>query len=498
MKRVPLMVCCLVAGAVLGTLLAGSFLKGDVAAPAAVPRDLTSYRDVVKKVLPAVVSIESRAKVIKAKQPGRRSPQDNQLPEEFRRYFDMAPPGEDDSPAPHGGFGSGFLVDPKGVILTNNHVVDGAEQVIVELRDGRKFVSKDIKTDPKTDLAIVRIGAKGALPFLELGDSGAMEIGDRVLAVGAPFGLTGTVTQGIISAKGRSLHMNMYEDFLQTDAAINPGNSGGPLVNLEGKVIGINAAIKSRSGGFQGIGLAVASNMARNVMDQLLKDGVVRRGYLGVQIKDVVDPEVAGRLGLKEGESGVLVTRVFEKTPGAKAGLKDGDVIQTLAGKPVKDGHELQTIVAGLPLGKPVEVSVLRDGKPQQLTVTIEEQPREYGTVRVPVRRAPESEADTVHLDKIGAEVSDLTPETAEQLGYSEQTRGALVTRVDGDGLAAAGGLRRGMVITKVDRKAVASAKALQQSLASASLDKGVLVQVQSPQGGTSYVLLKSGAAVKP
>jgi serine protease Do len=499
MKRVPLMVCCLVAGAVLGTLLAGPFLKGDGPATAPVPRDLTSYRDVVKKVLPAVVSIESRAKVIKAKQPRRRSQlDDQQVPEEFRRFFDGVPQGEDDSPAPHGGFGSGFLVDPKGVILTNNHVVDGAEQVIVELRDGRKFVSKDIKTDPKTDLAIVRIEARGPLPFLELGDSSAMEIGDRVLAVGAPFGLTGTVTQGIISAKGRSLHMNMYEDFLQTDAAINPGNSGGPLVNLEGKVIGINAAIKSRSGGFQGIGLAVASNMARNVMDQLLQNGVVRRGYLGVQIKDVIDPEVAGRLGLKEGENGVLVTRVFEKTPGARAGLKDGDVIQSLDGKPIKDGHELQTVVASLPLGKPVEVAVLRDGKPQKLSVTIEEQPRDYGTTRVPLRRAPETEADSVAVDKIGVEVSDLTPETAEQLGYPENTKGVLITKVDNDGLAAAGGLRRGMVIAKVDKKPVTSAKALKETLASASLDKGVLLQVQSPQGGTNYVLLKSGAAVKP
>src|SRR6185437_13870452 len=163
----------------------------------------------------------------------------------------------------------------KGVILTNFHVVDGASQVVVHLSDGRKFISKDVKSDPKTDLALVRIEAPAALPFLELGDSDAMEIGDRVLAVGAPFGLAGTVTHGIISAKGRSLHLNMYEDFLQTDAAINPGNSGGPLVNLRGEVVGVNSAIKSRSGGFQGIGLAIPSNMAKTVCDQLGKDGSV-------------------------------------------------------------------------------------------------------------------------------------------------------------------------------------------------------------------------------
>jgi serine protease Do len=492
MKRVPLVACCLVAGAVLGTLLAGSILKGQVPGTAPVPKELTSYRDVVKKVLPAVVSIEARAKVIKAKQP-RRGPAADQLPDEFRRFFDQ-PFGDDESPAPRGGFGSGFLVDPKGVILTNNHVVDGAEQVVVELRDGRKFTSKDIKTDPKTDLAIVRIEAKGPLPSLELGDSSAMEIGDRVLAVGAPFGLTGTVTSGIVSAKGRAMHLNMYEDFLQTDAAINPGNSGGPLVNLEGKVVGINSAIKSRSGGFQGIGMAVSSNLAKNVLEQLHKDGVVRRGYLGVQVKDLVDPELAARLGLKEGDVGVLVTRVFDKTPGAKAGLKDGDVIQSLAGKPVKDGHELQTITAGLPLGKPVEVVLLRDGKPLALSVTVEEQPRDYGNTRVPVRRTPQTEEETVAVDKVGFEVADLTAEKAEGLGYPEGTKGVLIAKVDPDGLAAEAGLRRGMVVSKVDKKVVTSAKALREALSSAALDKGVLLQVQTPQGGTNYVLLKAAA----
>jgi serine protease Do len=505
MKRLSLVVCCLILGAVAGTFLASSFLQGQGSATPAVPKELTSYRDVVKKVLPAVVSIESRAKVVKANRPQRRrTPQDNplpdQVPEEFRRFFQVPVPGTDDDgpPAPHGGFGSGFLVDPKGVILTNHHVVDGADQVIVELRDGRRFLSKDIKSDPKTDLAIVKIQAKDSLPYLELGDSSAMEIGDRVLAVGAPFGLTGTVTSGIISAKGRSLHVNMYEDFLQTDAAINPGNSGGPLVSLEGKVIGINSAIKSRSGGFQGVGMAIPSNMVKNVMDQLLKDGVVRRGYLGVQIKDLIDPEVAARLGLKNGEHGVLVTHVFDKTPGAKAGLKDGDVVQSLAGKPVQDGHELQTVVAGLPLGKPVDVTVLRDGKPLALSVTIEEQPRDYGTVRVPAPRAPQDQPETTSLDKVGVEVADLTPEQAEQLGYAEGVKGVVITKVDPDGLAAEAGLRRGMVISKVDKKAVTSAKALTSTLAGPALEKGVLLQVQSPQGGTSYVLLKNGAAIKP
>ncbi len=494
MKRYSLLVCCLLVGGLAGVFVAGPLLNGQAPVTPALPRELTSYRDVVKKVLPAVVSIESRTKAAPAER-RRRAPLNEEVPEEFRRFFEF---DGDDALEPRGGFGSGFIADAKGVIMTNFHVVDGASQVVVQLSDGRKFTSKDVKSDPKTDLAIIRIEAPAALPFLELGDSDAMEIGDRVLAVGAPFGLTGTVTHGIISAKDRSLHLNMYEDFLQTDAAINPGNSGGPLVNLEGKVIGINAAIKSRCGGWQGVGLAVASNMAKTVMPQLLKDGVVHRGYLGVQIKDVVEPEVAARLGLKEGEAGVLVTRVFEDTPGSKAGLKSGDVITKLAGRPLHNGHQLQTTVARLEVGKAVEVGVLRDGQPKTFQVTVEEQPRQFGTTRVRVPRRLEREPEGVVIDKIGVEAVDLTPELADNLGYKEQTHGALIAKVDQDSVAADAGLIRGMVITKVDKKAIASAKGLREAIAAGSMDKGVLLQVETPQGGTSYVLLKSAKSTKP
>jgi len=233
-------------------------------------KELPSYRDVVRNVLPAVVSIEARHKARQsvAKQPQLNLPPFGNmpgLPDELRKELEnhRFPSPET---MPRHAFGSGFIVDPTGLVLTNDHVVRGADEVEVHLQDGRKFMARDIKTDPKTDLAIVRLDTKDSLPFLKLGDSNAMEIGDRVLAVGAPLGLTGTVTSGIISAKGRDIHMNMYEDFLQTDAAINPGNSGGPLVNLDGEVIGINSAIKSGTGGFQGIGLAISSNLARNAM----------------------------------------------------------------------------------------------------------------------------------------------------------------------------------------------------------------------------------------
>jgi len=490
MKRYSLIVCCLVLGGLAGAFLAGPLLNGQAPVAPAIPKELTSYRDVVKKVLPAVVSIESQAKPAPRGRRRAPAPFDDDMPEEFRRFFELPDDGE--APQPRGGFGSGVLVDAKGVILTNFHVVDGAEKVTVQLSDGRKLTSKDVKTDPKTDLAIVRIEAPAALPFLELGDSDAMQIGDRVLAVGAPFGLTGTVTHGIISAKDRSLQLNMYEDFIQTDAAINPGNSGGPLISLDGKIIGINAAIKTRSGGWQGVGLAVSSNLARNIMPQLLKDGFVRRGYLGVQIKDISEPEVAERLGLKKGEHGVLVTRVFEDTPGAKAGIKDGDVITSLDGKPIHNGHELQIFVARQQVGKTVEVRGLRDGQPKTFQVKIEEQPRKYGRVRVPVPRPVEREADSVAVDKIGVESVDLTADVADRLGYRDAKQGAVISRVDRGGLAAAAGLRAGTLITKVDKKPIKSAKELRDAIDAASLERGVLLQVETPQGGTNFVLLKS------
>jgi serine protease Do len=497
MKRWVLAVTFLLLGILAGRFLLDLPLLQGQAPPQAgtvIPRELTSYRDIVKKVLPAVVSIEGKSKPAAKPRsaPRRRGLPDDSIPEEFRRFFEEFQRQQFDLPdeAPNLGFGSGFVVDPKGVILTNFHVVDGADQVEVTFKDGRKFLSRDIKADPKTDLAIVRIEAKGPLPYLEMGDSDAMEIGDRVLAVGAPFGLTSSVTHGIISAKGRHLRLNTYEDFLQTDAAINPGNSGGPLVSLDGKVIGITSAIKSRTGGFQGVGLAIASNLAKNIMLQLEKEGTVRRGYLGVQIKDIVDRELATRLGVEK-EGGVLVTTVFENSPAGKAGLQEGDAIIALAGKPIRDGRELQMIVAGLPLGKPVEVTVVRDGKRRTLQVTIEEQPAKFGDLRVPLPRVPQRDRELVGLEKIGAEATDLTPELAEQLGYKNQAGGAVLTQVQEDTPAATAGLSRGMLITRVDRQPIKSAKELRELLDKKSLEQGVLLQVYSPQGGTNFVLLK-------
>lgn len=354
-SRFALALVCLALGAAGGLMLnwPGKALQAEPALPA-IPQELTSYRSIVKNVVPAVVSIEPKAKARRAMR--LRADRDGNV---------------------ELGLGSGVIVDSKGVILTNYHVVEGADFVEVRLTDGRKFASQDIVGDKKSDLAIVRVRADRPLPFLQLGDSSQMEVGDRVLAVGAPFGLAGSVTHGIISAKSRSMNLNVYEDFLQTDAAINPGNSGGPLVSLDGKVIGVNSAIKSRSGGFQGVGMAISSNLARTVMTQLLKDGVVRRGYLGVGVREV-DQEVAQKLQVRE-NTGVLITRVYPKSPAAKGGLLPGDVVTKIAGKPVRQGDELQQVILGLPVGQPVEVAFLRDGESKLAKVVVEEQPEDYG-----------------------------------------------------------------------------------------------------------------------
>ncbi|VTS07504.1 Do family serine endopeptidase [Tuwongella immobilis] len=484
---IPVAVSCLAVGVVGGVVLHDRVI-GQAPPAVVLPAELTSYRDVVKRVVPAVVSIESRAKAVRMDDRADALP--DGVPEEFRRFFGGTIPRGMPEAVPSSGFGSGFLIDPSGVILTNNHVVEGAESVEVTLADGRKFVSTEIKTDRKTDLAIVKISSKDALPFLEMGDSDQMEVGDRVLAVGAPFGLTGSVTHGIISAKSRDLRMNQYEDFLQTDAAINPGNSGGPLISLEGRVIGINSAIKSRSGGFQGIGLAIASNLAKTVKDQLLQNGTVKRGYLGVQVKDLT-PELADRLGVNG--NGVLIARVLEGGPAAKGGLQNGDVLMSIAGKPIRDGRDLQRTVATLKLNQPSKAIVQRDGQTIELSLTIEEQPEEFG-LNVPANAVPRRADNAVTIGPMGMSVSALTPELAKNWGYTSELRGVAVVRVAPGSVAEEAGVSRGMVVTQVDKQSVTTPEEFQAALSKASTEKGALLEVRLPQGGVDFLVLKPRA----
>lgn len=487
--RWPVAVSCLGLGMICGFTAHPSLIGQAVQPePPPVPRELTSFSPVVKRVLPAVVSIEGKAKAApapKAKADARPGPQD-----ELGRFFDNP---DRRQPEPDDGFGSGVLIDPAGVVLTNHHVVADAESVEVTLADGRKFASKDIRRDPKSDLAIIRLDAKEPLPFLLFADSDAMEVGDRVLAVGAPFGLTGSVTHGIVSAKSRTnLRLNLYEDFIQTDAAVNPGNSGGPLVNLEGKIVGLNAAIKTRSGGFSGVGLAVSGNLAKVIADQLVKTGTVRRGYLGAGVRDI-DAELAAKLRVKP-NSGAVVTRLFDNSPAGKAGLVVGDIITSVAGQPVRDSRDVQKIVTALPIDQPTEVAILRDGKPMVAKVVIAEQPEAFTGAAPGPAPAPPPAPDkpaVVPFQNLGFAVADLTPDLLKQFGYPPATKGVAVISVARGGAGDRAGLRTGQVVVKVDRTPVTSTPGFQQAIGLVEREKGALLYVQRPNGEIDFVMVR-------
>ncbi|MEZ6129989.1 MAG: trypsin-like peptidase domain-containing protein [Planctomycetaceae bacterium] len=346
-----------------------------------------AFRDASTAVMPSVVTIQSM--------PGDRvvtgnDVPDNQVPEElrdhpfFRRFFEDLPEGRLQSPQPRGkrGMGSGVIVDSSGIILTNNHVVEGAGKLLVKLHDGREIEATDWKTDSQTDIAVVRIDAGGDLPAARIGDSDRMLVGDWVLAVGAPFGLNETVTTGIVSAKSRGLGITAREDFIQTDAAINPGNSGGPLVNLDGEVIGINTAISSTNGGYQGIGFAVPVNLARWIGDELIAHGSVRRAFLGVGIQPVTSV-LSEQFGLNA-VKGAVVTDVREGTPADKAGLKAGDVIVKFDDRDIKNPRTLQGAVERASLTETHHIVVIRDGETVTLNVNVAAMPEDLVTSFVP------------------------------------------------------------------------------------------------------------------
>jgi serine protease Do len=460
-----------------------------------------AFREAAQKVLPAVVMIKT---VPRAVQPSQRQmapdeavpldPFGDMLPPEFRRFFKDMPqsprpgiPGMPGIPGPEaGGMGSGVIIDPSGIILTNNHVVEGNGKIIVRLHDGREFEGTDVKTDPKTDLAVLRIKGAGTLTAAKLGNSDEAQVGDWVLALGDPFGLEGTVTAGIVSAKGRGLGIAARENFIQTDAAINPGNSGGPLVTLDGEVIGINTAISSRSGGNQGVGFAVSANLAKWVSQQLIERGSVRRAYLGVVIQPV-SQDLAKQFGV-QARQGVVVADVQPKAPAADAGMKAGDVIVQFAGKPVANPQELQQIVEQSPIDAPQAVTVVRDGKRVELKVTVREQPANYGLARGRLQ-AP-GPGGSSRYEKLGIEVSPLTADIAEKLGIGS-TEGVVITSVHEGSPAALAGLAGGMVITQVNRKPVKSIEEFRAAMEKQSLEKGILLLVRTAQGA-QFVMIRS------
>ncbi|HUA64364.1 MAG TPA: DegQ family serine endoprotease [Alphaproteobacteria bacterium] len=448
-----------------------------------VPRDglpRGSFAPIVEKVSPAVVKIETTATIKDIGMqnfPGFNDP--------FWRQFFGNQFGRDLSPQNLGpevehGLGSGVIVTKDGYILTNNHVVDGAKEVKVTLPDGREFTAKVIGRDPKTDIAVVKIDANN-LPTIPMADSHNVKVGDVVLAVGNPFGVGETVTEGIVSAKNRGgMGIEHYEDFIQTDAPINPGNSGGALVDVDGRLVGINTAIMSRSGGSQGVGFAIPSDLARGVMESLIKYGHVTRGYLGVMIQDIT-PALAPEFDLKN-DHGAIVSQVEPNGPAQQAGFKDGDVIVKFNSDQITDSRQLQLDVAATKPGSEVPVQILRNGDEKTLEVTIKPMP---GTEQL-AEAGSQNGSDTGTLN--GVTVGDLNQQAREQYNIPKNINGALITQVDPTSASAQAGLQPGDVIESINRHPVKDADEAIQ-LTEHPKSKETLVRVWA-DGGSHYVVV--------
>jgi serine protease Do len=470
---IPIVFISIIAGLLVGLILASSINIHTLSySSPKIPKEsidvLTktgeAMASVVEAVKPAVVNI-STVKTVRLRDPFFDDPF-------FRRFF-----GE-----PFGiprerrqtGLGSGVIVDPSGYILTNNHVIRGADEIKVTLFDKREFRGKVIGTDPKTDLAVVKIDAKD-LPYIELGDSDKLKVGELVIAIGNPYGLNQTVTMGIVSATGRAnVGIADYEDFIQTDAAINPGNSGGALVNAKGELVGINTAIFSTTGGYQGIGFAIPSNMAKAVMEQLIKNKKVIRGWLGVSIQ-ALTPDMKKHFGLKE-DRGVVINQIFENSPAEKAGLKEEDIILQYNGKDITDPTQLRNLVANTPPGKEVELKVFRDGKVFSVKVTIEELPQEVVAARGEYENALK-----------GVVVQNITPEARKELQIPPRITGVIVADISEDS-PAQGYLQKGDVIMAINRTRINNTKDYQKIVS--KLKEGELLLFIYRDGQTFHLTL--------
>jgi len=432
-----------------------------------------SFAPLVKAVLPSVVNVSS-SKVVHNRMSSDEMPMDPFFRQFFGKDWQFDMPRDSREKA----LGSGVIVSPEGYILTNNHVVDGATDVRVTLSDKRELKARVVGTDPKTDVALLKIDARNLDP-ITIGDSSKVEVGDTALAIGDPFGVGETVTSGIISATGRAnLGIEDYEDFIQTDAPINPGNSGGALINDRGELIGINTAIISHgSGGNQGIGFAIPSNLARQVMDQIVKNGHVTRAYLGIYPQDVT-PAMARAFGEKESQ-GVVIGDVSADSPAKAAGLKRGDIVLSVNGKPVQDSNQLRMSISMMPPGTEVNVKYLRDGSEHEASVKLAEMPAES--------TATNSEGDNTSSNKAlqGVEVSNLSGSLARELGLSPSTKGVVVTDVDPASPLADSGLQKGDVIQEVNHQAVANVSEFESAVRKAGSNPLLLVN----RGGRTFYL---------
>lgn len=445
-----------------------------------------SFSKLAKELLPKVVNISTTQTLS-----GREGMELPQLPpgspfeEFFKEFFERNVPQQSRRAT---SLGSGFIVDPRGYIVTNNHVIQDADEVTVILHDETRMKAEIVGRDAKTDLAVLKVDNGGNLPSITFGDSDKSEVGDWVVAIGNPFGLGGTVTAGIISARGRDINAGPYDDFLQTDASINRGNSGGPMFNLDGEVIGINTAIFSPSGGSVGIGFAIPSRVAEPVIKQLIEHGEVRRGWLGVHIQTVTE-EIAESLGLKDAK-GALVASVVEGSPAADGGIEAGDVITRFADQPVVDMRSLPRIVAATEVEKTVDVRVWRKNEFKTLKVRVGEM--KEGEAQV-AARTDQGSSGTTKIDDLGVKLAGLDDaELREKFAIEEGAKGVVVTDVDAEGPAAEKGIRPGDRIVEVSQEAVAAPADVARKVQEArdAGRKSVLLLVEG-QGGLRFVAVK-------
>ncbi len=470
----------------LAPLLAVALMAVSGAANAQTAPD--SFAVLAEKLLPSVVNI-STTQVIEGR-PGMELPKlppGSPFEDFFKEFFDRNQPEQRSRRATS--LGSGFIVGAEGYVVTNNHVIQDADEITVILHDNTRLKATLVGRDKKTDIAVLKVEPKSKLTAVKFGDSDAARVGDWVIAIGNPFGLGGTVTAGIISARGRDINAGPYDDFIQTDASINRGNSGGPMFNLKGRVIGINTAIFSPSGGSVGIGFAIPASVASPVIKQLIKHGQVRRGWLGVHIQAVTE-EIAETLGLKEA-TGALVASVIPDGPAEKAKMKAGDVILKFDGREVSKMRRLPRLVADTEVGRSVDIEVWRDNKKVTLKAKVEElgeSPAEVAAKSSGSRKGSEST-----IDALGLRLSSITPKLKKKYSLDKDLKGVVVTKVTESGPAAEKGIRPGDVIVEISQQEVAEPADIEKKVAEAEKAgrKSVLLLLEGGQGGLRFVAIR-------
>jgi serine protease Do len=478
MAIVTLAFVSIIVGILLGAgLNTGSDISASTPSPTMmIPR---SFSEVAKAVGPAVVNI-STEKVVQGG--GGRNfhfqgplGKDDRFQDFFERFFGDIPRREFKQRS----LGSGFIIDQDGYIVTNNHVIENADKIKVKLNNGKELNAEIVGRDPNTDIALVKVKKLRNVEIVKLGDSDALEVGEWVVAIGSPFGLEHTVTAGIVSAKGRVIGSGPYDDFIQTDASINPGNSGGPLVNLRGEVVGINTAIVSRGGGNVGIGFAIPIDLARGIIEQLRTSGSVTRGWLGVSIQDIT-PELSKYYGLKETQ-GALVGEIFEGDPAEKAGIKAKDIIVEVDGKVIKNSRDLSRIIAEIPVGKKVDVKVVRDGNEHSFRIKIAKRPEDKETMAT---------RDSTEETELGMTVSPLTPELARRLRIPNG-EGIVVVSVEKGSPADRAEVREGDLVLEIDHQPVKTVKDYQRHIRKVKKDETVSLLVRRRAGFVALSITK-------